>query len=76
MKPADELRARFDALGAAQAEQIVCYCGSGVNACHNILALELAGYPNALLYEGSWSDWSSDPTLPAATGRDPSGSGT
>ena len=67
---ADELRARYDALGATNAEQVVCYCGSGVTAAHNVLALHLAGR-ESLLYEGSWSDWASDPARPAATGPEP-----
>ncbi len=65
-----QLRARFDQLGANQAEKIIAYCGSGVNACQNIFALDLAGYKNVLLYEGSWSDWSRNPKLPAAVGKD------
>ncbi|MCL4393938.1 MAG: sulfurtransferase [Chloroflexi bacterium] len=65
------LRARFDALGASHASRIVAYCGSGVNACQNILALELAGYKDALLYQGSWSDWSSDDSAPVAVGPEP-----
>ncbi len=66
----DQLRQQFDQLGANRAEKIVAYCGSGVNACLNIFALELAGYKGALLYEGSWSDWSRNPDLPAAVGRE------
>ncbi len=69
-RPADELRAAFDRLGAGRAERIACYCGSGVNACQTVLALALAGYPGALLYEGSWSDWCSVPSRPVATGPD------
>ena len=52
--------------GAAREAPIV-YCGSGVNACHDLLALEIASLRGAL-YAGSWSEWSSDPSLPAATG--------
>ncbi len=59
---------RYRALGALQAEQIVCYCGSGVTACHDILALAIAGRDDAMLYEGSWSDWAADSALPVATG--------
>lgn len=65
------LRARFESLGAGKAERIVSYCGSGVNACQNVFALTLAGFDNALLYEGSWSDWSSDPNAPLAVGDKP-----
>jgi len=69
--PPDELRAAFERLGAGRAERIACYCGSGVNACQTVFALELAGFPNALLYEGSWSDWCSLPSRPVATGATP-----
>jgi thiosulfate/3-mercaptopyruvate sulfurtransferase len=67
MHQAQELRTRFAALGAEQAQTLVCYCGSGVSATQNLLALEIAGFSGGLLYEGSWSDWSSDPTRPVAT---------
>ena len=66
-RPADELTARFHTLGAMEAETVVCYCGSGVTACHDLLALAIAGRDDALLYEGSWSDWARDPSLPIAT---------
>lgn len=62
----EALKARFAT--ALRAETVVAYCGSGVTACHNLLALSLAGRDDALLYEGSWSDWSADESLPAALG--------
>lgn len=63
--PAAVLRERLAAAGAG--DTVVVYCGSGVSAAHLILALELAGYPAAKLYAGSWSDWSSR-DLPVALG--------
>lgn len=68
------LRARFEALGVRDEKTLtVCYCGSGVTACHDILALSLGGLGEALLYEGSWSEWAKDPFRPAILGADPYG---
>ena len=65
----EELRARVKAsLGEVSADRLVCYCGSGVTACHNLLALEHAGLKGARLYAGSWSEWSSDPSRPVEKG--------
>ena len=61
------LRARYAAVGADATPAIV-YCGSGVTACHDLLAIEHAGLPAARLYPGSWSQWSADPARPVATG--------
>ncbi|QGZ63356.1 sulfurtransferase [Paraburkholderia acidisoli] len=55
-------------LGARPANEVVAQCGSGVTACHNLLALEAAGLGGARLYPGSWSEWASDPHRPTATG--------
>jgi len=67
-RPPDELRERYTALGAEHGA--VVYCGSGVNACHHLLAMEIAGVAGGRLYAGSWSDWSNR-DLPVATGREP-----
>lgn len=67
-KPAAQLRKEFQALlGARPAHQVVQQCGSGVTACHNMLAMELAGLAGSKLYAGSWSEWCSDPSRPVAT---------
>ncbi len=63
-----ELRERFRRLQVEQAEQTVCHCGSGVTACHNILAMELAGLGMAKLYVGSWSEWCRDPRVESHIG--------
>lgn len=55
-------------LAGPGAPPVVSYCGSGVTACHTLLALEHAGLPPGRLYPGSWSQWSSDPDRPVATG--------
>lgn len=66
MNPA-ALRQRFEAaLGGLRPDQAVCMCGSGVTACHNLLAMEVAGLKGARLYAGSWSEWIRDPTRPVA----------
>jgi thiosulfate/3-mercaptopyruvate sulfurtransferase len=48
--------------------EVVHQCGSGVTACHNLLAMEVAGLPGAALYPGSWSEWCADPARPVARG--------
>lgn len=63
------LRERFAAL--EEAEEVVVYCGSGVSACHDLLAIDEAGLPPARLYVGSWSDWTSYEDAPVATGDEP-----
>jgi thiosulfate/3-mercaptopyruvate sulfurtransferase len=67
--PAAELREEFDRLLAGRAPGAVVHsCGSGVTACHNLLAMEIAGLPGSRLYAGSWSAWCSDPSRPVARG--------
>lgn len=70
-KSAAALRSRFEAAGIQRGEQVIAYCGSGVTACHNLLALEQAGLTGAQLYVGSWSDWCSRPGAPVAVGAEP-----
>ena len=68
-KPAAQLRAEFGALLAPHAAATTVHqCGSGVTACHNLLAMAHAGLGDGLLYAGSWSEWSADPSRPIATG--------
>ncbi|MBI5717834.1 MAG: sulfurtransferase [Burkholderiales bacterium] len=71
-KPAAELRVEFERLGLgaseAQPVTVVHQCGSGVTACHNLLAMAHAGFGSTALYPGSWSEWCADPTRPVARG--------
>jgi thiosulfate/3-mercaptopyruvate sulfurtransferase len=68
-KPVDQLRREFaPLLGKQGPAQVVHQCGSGVTACHNLIAMEHAGLPGSKLYPGSWSEWSSDPARPVARG--------
>jgi thiosulfate/3-mercaptopyruvate sulfurtransferase len=72
MRPSEALRTAFERLlGGRPPTEAIVYCGSGVTACHNLLALEHAGLSGARLYGGSWSEWCSDVTRPIATGAEP-----
>ncbi|MDA8381707.1 MAG: sulfurtransferase [Betaproteobacteria bacterium] len=67
--PADELRELYlGVLAGRPASGAIHMCGSGVTACHNLIAMEVAGLPGGKLYPGSWSEWVADPTRPVATG--------
>ena len=69
-KSGAELRAEFDALlSGCSPAAVVQQCGSGVTACHNLLAMEIAGLAGSQLYAGSWSEWCADPARPVATGN-------
>jgi thiosulfate/3-mercaptopyruvate sulfurtransferase len=66
-KSAGQLKQEFQAvLGDRAPSEVVHYCGSGVAACHNLLAMEIAGLPGGRLYAGSWSEWIADPNRPVA----------
>lgn len=71
--PVAELRERFLAAGVGNGAPAISYCGSGVTACHTLLALEHAGFPAGRLYAGSWSQYSAAPGRPVATGEDRAG---
>lgn len=68
---AERLAARYRDAGVGAAGSAIVYCGSGVTACHALLAIEQAGLPTARLYAGSWSQWSADDRRPVATGSRP-----
>jgi thiosulfate/3-mercaptopyruvate sulfurtransferase len=66
-KSADQLRAELSAV-VGEPGKAIMQCGSGATACHNLLAMEIAGLPGAALYPGSWSEWCADPSRPVAKG--------
>lgn len=68
--PASRLRSRFSELGIADGTPVAAYCGSGITAAQNVLALELAGF-DGVVYPGSWSEWSNHPDRPVAVGGEP-----
>ena len=68
-KKSEALRKEFESvLGSRPPEQVIHYCGSGLAACHNLLAMEVAGLKGGKLYAGSWSEWSRDPKRPQERG--------
>jgi len=70
--PAAGLRVALEAsLDGVPPQRAIVMCGSGVTACHALLALEHAGLPGARLYAGSWSEWCSDPARPVRSGASP-----
>jgi len=70
--PPEALRAAYlELLDGRPPERVIHMCGSGVTACHNLLAMEIAGLAGGKLYPGSWSEWITDPRRPTATGEEP-----
>jgi len=63
-----ELRKLFTAVGAFERSRVICYCGGGISATMDVLALSRLGHPSVAVYDGSMSEWSRDPTLPMETG--------
>jgi thiosulfate/3-mercaptopyruvate sulfurtransferase len=66
---AEELSSTFGSVGATMARRVICYCGGGVSATMDALALVLIGHPDVAVYDGSMSEWVRDPTLPMSTGE-------
>jgi thiosulfate/3-mercaptopyruvate sulfurtransferase len=66
-----QIRERFEETGVREATDVISYCGSGVTACHNLLAMELAGLGQGKLFPGSWSQYSHAPGRPVSTGSQP-----
>ena len=72
VRPRLELRAELgELLGGRSASRLIAMCGSGVTACHLLLAMDVAGVPGGRLYAGSWSEWIRDPARPIRTGAEP-----
>lgn len=71
LPPAQLRQQLLAAYGDSDPAAVTCYCGSGVSACHNVLAAAAAGLPLPRLYVGSWSEWCADPTRPVARGHEP-----
>lgn len=68
-KSSDQIKEVFEEVGVNLSQPIICTCGSGVGACVVLLALHEIGHRDALLYDGSWSEWASDPAMPLNTSR-------
>ena len=68
--PAARLKPLFDSVGAFGKPRVICYCGGGISATMNALALTLAGHPDIAVYDGSMAEWGNDATCPVAEGEE------